>query len=67
MPRANAATMNLVWAEIQALKALNATLLAQGDREVADAAQRALRELQSPTVTGAAGQVPGVTFDATRP
>jgi hypothetical protein len=65
--RANATALNSVFTEIQNLKALHATLMLQGDREVGDAVQRAMRELQSPTVTGAAGQVSGVTFDATRP
>lgn len=65
--RADATTMNLVWTEIQHLKALYTALVNQGDREVADAVLRAIRELQHPSVTGAAGQVPGVTFDATRP
>lgn len=65
--RATAGTMNGVWTEIQNLKALYTALVLEGDRDVADAVQRSIRELQHPSVTGPAGQVPGVTFDATRP
>lgn len=65
--RANSTAMNSLFTEIQALAALRATFLGQGDREIANAIQRAIRELQHPSVTGPAGQVPGAAFDATRP
>jgi len=65
--RADATAMNALWAEIQNLKTVYTTFVNQGDREVADAIQRAIRELQHPSVSGPAGQVQGVTFDVSRP
>lgn len=64
--RANATAMNALWAELQNLRSLHTTFQAQGDREVADAISRAIRELQHPAVSGAANQVPGASFDVTR-
>jgi hypothetical protein len=64
--RADATSMNALWTELQNLKTLYNTMVLQGDREVADAVQRAMRELMHVSVTGPASQV-GVTFDASRP
>jgi hypothetical protein len=65
--RADVTAMNSLFTELQNLKALRATFLAQGDTEVADAIQRAMRELQHPSVANAANQVPGAAFDVSRP
>lgn len=67
MPRANLTAANSLWTELQNLKALRVTLLSQGDRELAGAVQRAMRELQTDNVSGAINQIPGAAFDVTRP
>lgn len=67
MARANVTAANSLFTELQNLKALRVTLLSQGDQELADAVQRAMRELQTDNVTGALNQIPGAAFDATRP
>lgn len=65
--RADVTAMNSLFTELQNLKALRVTFLGQGDTEVADAIQRAMRELQSPAVSAAANQVSGAAFDVSRP
>lgn len=65
--RCNLTAANSLWTELQNLKTLRATMLAQGDRELAGAVQRAMRELQTDNVASAVGQVPGASFDVTRP
>lgn len=67
MMRANVTAANAFFAELQALKALRVSLLAQGDRELASAVQRAMREMQSASVAGAMNQIPGAAFDVSRP
>lgn len=67
MARANLAAANTLWTELQNLKALRATLLNQGDQELADAVHRAMRELMTDNVSGAINQIPGAAFDVTRP
>lgn len=65
--RANLTAANSLWTELQNLKTLRVTLLGQGDRELAAAVQRAMRELQTDNVAGSINQIPGATFDVTRP
>lgn len=65
--RANATAMNSLFTELQNLKALQATMILQGDTEVADAIRRAMLELQAPAVSAAMGQVSGATGDVRNP
>jgi hypothetical protein len=67
MARANLTTVNTLFTELQNLKALRTSFIAQGDQELGDAVGRAMRELQTDNVSGACNQVPGATFDVTRP
>lgn len=67
MARANSTAANALFTELQNLKALRITLLSQGDRELANAVQRAMRELQTDNVSGACNQISGAAFDVTRP
>lgn len=67
MARANVTAANSLWTELQNLKALRVSLLSQGDRELAGAVQRAMRELQTDNVASAINQIPGAAFDVTRP
>lgn len=67
MARANLTAANSLFTALQGLKTLRATLLSQGDQELADAVQRAMRELQTDNVSGACNQISGAAFDVTRP
>jgi len=66
MPRAQASAITTLRAEMQNLKALRQTFLSQGDRELATAAQRALREFQTSSVAGAVNQSTAA-FDVNNP